>query len=357
MSHCAVRPVSLALLLACLMASPCGAQVPAEERQAQAEEEQVRAKAKLEAAIRDRDRANAQLRAKEAQLRARKAQLQVEVQAEDEDDAAEDLAAQPAFMFADENFDQWLYRELQNTAGARSRLDTLLLMRLEDVTQACDLEDWQRQKLQLAGRGDINRFFDRVEELRRKFQLVKTDQNRVGEILQEMQPLQLTFQTGPFGDTSIFAKTLKTTLTSEQHDGYEAAGRERRQFRYQACVELLVTKLDEALVMRGEQRRQFERLLLEETRPPARFGPYDRQVVMLQAAQISEDKLKPLFDDHQWKILSRQLQKARELEPFLKNGGMLPGGAGGDGAAAQPGGLPPGARIKRVRGVQPAPGF
>ncbi len=359
----AIHPVPLALLLALLAVSPCTAQAPAEERQVQAEEERARAEveeARAREARADAKRAEAQLRAREVQVRAaRQAQLAAEALADDDEDAAEDAVAQPAFMFADENFDQWLYRDLQNTAGARSRLDALLLMRLEDVSQACTLSDPQRQKLQLAGRGDINRAFDRVEELRRKFQLVKTDQNRIGEILQAMQPLQMTFQTGPFGDGSIFAKTLKTTLTSQQHADFEATGRERRQFRYKACVELLVTKLDESLVMDAGQRRQFERLLLEETRPPVRFGPYDRSVVMLQAARIQEDKLRPLFDDHQWKVLSRQLQKARELEPFLKNSGMFPGAE--DGAAVEPplvpAGLPPGVRIKRARVVQPAAAF
>lgn len=252
------------------------------------------------------------------------AQIKVEVQAEVLDDAVEELVAQPVFMFADENFDQWLYRDLQNTAGARSRLDALLLLRIEDVVQACRLTEVQRQKLQLAGRGDIKRFFDRIEELRRKFQLVKTDQNRVGEILQEIQPLQVVFQTGPFGDASIFTKTLKTTLTSGQVISYETAGRERRAFRYQACVELLVTKLDEALVLRAEERRQFEWLLLDETRPPARFSPYDQQVVLLQAARIPEEKLKKLFDERQWALLGRQFAKAREIEPFLKSNGFLP---------------------------------
>src|SRR5262249_40456127 len=159
-----------------------------------------------------------------------------------------------------------------------------------------------------------------------------------GEILQEMQPLQMAFQTGLFGDASIFAKTLKTTLNSQQREGYETASRERRQFRYQATIELLVTKLDEALVMRAAQRRELERLLLEETRPPAQFGPYDQQIVLLQAGQIAEEKLKPLFNEQQWQVLSRQFQKAREIEPFLRNNGLVPGA--GAGAVPQPLPLP-----------------
>ena len=100
-----------------------------------------------------------------------------------------------------------------------------------------------------------------------------------------------------------------------------------------------MAKLDEALVMRTEQRRQFERLLLEETLPPAQFGPYDRQVVMLQAAQLPEEKWKPLLDDRQWKNLTRQFQKAHDLEPFLKSSGLLPGansGAAGSTRAVSP---------------------
>jgi len=281
-----------------------------------------------------------------AQVRVK--QVQVRVEAEALDDAVDELVAQPVFMFADENFDQWLYRDLQNSAGARSRLDALLLLRLEDVVQACSLSDTQRQKLQLAGRGDIKRFFDRVEELRRRFQLVKSDQNRIGEILQEIQPLQLTFQTGPFGDTSIFSKTLNTTLTTEQREGYETAARERRKFRYQAGVELLVTKLDEALVMRAEQRRKFEQILIEETRPPAHFGPYDQQVVLLQAGRIPEEKLRALFDEHQWQTLTRQFQKARELEPFLKSNGFLPDAPAGADAA-------PAARVRQAKPVVAVP--
>ena len=157
-----------------------------------------------------------------AQVQVKRAQVKVQVEAINVDigDAVEELAAQPVFMFANENFDQWLYRDLQNAAGARSRLDALLLLRLDNIVQACSLSDPQRQKLQLAGRGDINRFFEHIEELHRKFQLVKTDQNRIGEILQEMQPLQMLFQVGLFGDASMFED-------SEKHAHFRAAGRIR----------------------------------------------------------------------------------------------------------------------------------
>jgi hypothetical protein len=278
------------------------------------------------------------------------------------EDAADEVVGQPVFMFADENFDQWLYQDMQNAAGARGRLDAQLTMRLDDVVASCGLNDAQREKLHLAGRGDIKRIFDRIEQLRRQFQTVKTDQNRIGEIMQAMQPIQVTLRTGTFGDTSLFAKALRNTLTTEQVDRYEGADRERRRFRYQAVVEAVVTRLDEDLVLLARQREKLVQTLLDETRPPANFGQYDPYVVMLQAARLPEEKLRPLFDDPQWKILKKQFDQARGLEPFLKANGFLPDSAPGavPGAAAGAAGIQPGLlfpAVRRARVVAPAAGF
>lgn len=267
----------------------------------------------------------------------------------DDDEAPEVNLAQPqpVFMVADENFDQWLYQEFRNAAGGRSRLESLLALRIEAVAQACELSDEQRQKLQLAGRGDIKRFTDRVEELRRKFQAVKTDQNRIQELLRDMQPYQTTIRNGPFDDSSFFSKTVKNALTADQKSRLEAAERDRRRFGYQAAIENVITLFDETLALRAQQREALEKLLLEETRPPVHFGPYDIYVVMLQASQLGEEKLKPLLDPPQWKRLQRLLDKARTFEPMLKANGILPEVAPADGA-------PPAARVRDAVKIRPA---
>ena len=255
------------------------------------------------------------------------------------DDLVEEVVVQPVFVMADENFEQWIFREFQNSAGARGRLDALLNLNIESVAEVCGLSEAQRQKLWLAGRGDIKRFFDSVDVLRRKFQQVKTDQNRLQELFRDVQPLHATFAAGPYGESSIFFKALKNTLTSEQTELYEQAARDRRAFLYRARVEELVVKLDEAITLRATQRRQFEKVLLEETRPPAQFGVYDDYVMLWQASRIPEERLKPVFDDRQWRTLSRHFEKIRGMEPFLKSNGLLPDGAAGA-AVLGPGVMP-----------------
>jgi hypothetical protein len=68
----------------------------------------------------------------------------------------------------------------------------------------------EEEKLILAGRGDIKRFFDRIEEMRLEFETVRKDV-RGGQLFllgPEMRSLSIEFQQGPFGDDSFFAKTL-----------------------------------------------------------------------------------------------------------------------------------------------------
>ncbi len=82
--------------------------------------------------------------------------------------------------------------------------------------------------------------------------------------------------------------------------------------------------LARSLGLTDDQRRRFETLLLEETRPPKEFGVADYQIVMYQAAKIPEAKLKPIFDDLQWRTLRRELAVAGNQEPWLKKQGLVP---------------------------------
>jgi hypothetical protein len=135
--------------------------------------------------------------------------------------------------------------------------------------------------------------------------------------------LQSTLAAGLFGDGSIFCKTVRKTLHDSQWSEFNKVEQERRLYRYRATIELMVSMLESGLPLLDEQRQAFIALLLEETRPPPRAGQYDYYVVMLKTSRIPEEKLKPLFDDVQWKILQTQLQQARGMEQWLKESGYV----------------------------------
>lgn len=108
-----------------------------------------------------------------------------------------------------ENFDRWLFAN-EHTEGERwTHLDEILEAKVGVAGKEHKLTDRQRAKLKLAGRGDIKRFFDRVEENRIDFEAQRQTYRTGRAALLGLDPLLQVYREGPFGDGSLFAKTLR----------------------------------------------------------------------------------------------------------------------------------------------------
>jgi hypothetical protein len=221
--------------------------------------------------------------------------------------------------------DQWIFNGVNNGAnGSLSRLDSLLKLQIADVGRSCGATEAQQKKLELAGRGDIKRFFDGIEEVKRKHAPLQNDAAVIQQVYQEIQPLRLVVSSGPFGEGSLFAKTLRKILSEEQTARYVAVVRERKLFRHRARIDLAVKQFDTTLGLTAAQRERFTKVLVEQTRPSKITGPYDTQVLMLQLAKLPEDRFKPIFDEAQWRLITQYLEQAKSMEFFLDRNGYVP---------------------------------
>ncbi len=252
----------------------------------------------------------------------------------------DDLGPQPVQMFArpvqvfevaSNQFDTWVFgnNARPRRAGApqewpNSLIESQLSLRVDEIDRICKVRPDQRAKLLLAGRGDVKRFMDRVDEKRKKFEEVRKDRNKFGLFHQELQPLRLAFSGGLFGTGSLLEKTLRRTLDEEQAEKYQGALRERAAYRYGAAVDLLSTKLARALGLSADQRERLARLIKDETRPPKSMGTLDFNVASYQASQVPMAKYEAILDDAQLKVLERQLVSWRRYEGMVKQQGYIP---------------------------------
>ncbi|NQV26226.1 MAG: hypothetical protein HQ518_17870 [Rhodopirellula sp.] len=225
--------------------------------------------------------------------------------------------------FTDEQFEQWVFQQYGNAATTRTRLRESLELYTEDVDQTCDLSDAQLRKLQLAGQGDIERFFRAYEKVKTKFQAIRNDQQKVNEIWQDISPLQIRMTTGLFDRDSLLQKSLVNTITREQFLKYAKVDEERRRFHHESKIGLVITLLDQSAPVTSKQRRQLTELLRSETKLPRKSGQYDYYAMMYQVSKISEDKLKPILDDIQWRVFNQQFNQMRGMEQWLKQNGLL----------------------------------
>lgn len=225
--------------------------------------------------------------------------------------------------FTDEQFEQWVFQQYGNAATARARLKESLELYTEDVDRSCGLSDAQKQKLRLAGRGDIERFFRAYEVVKKKFQAIRNDQQKVNQIFQDISPLQAQMMSGLFDSDSLLQKCLINTISRQQFLKYHKLDQERRRFHHESRVGLVVTMLDQSAPITAEQRRQLTTLLLRETRPPQKSGQYDYYVMMHQVSKIDAAKLKLILDDIQWQVFNQQLVQMRGIDQWLKQNGLL----------------------------------
>jgi hypothetical protein len=248
-----------------------------------------------------------------------------------DDDDDKDEPAQPNGVvvmqnnFTDETFEQWVFQNNGRYNGARQQLGLQLLLQIEDLDRTCKLTDLQKKKLQMTGQGDIKRFFDKYDKVKKKFDLLKNDQQKLfQEIWQDINPLQLILQSGLFLEDSILYKSLHNTLTPEQWKKYREHARERREFQHRYNIEFAVAMIEMNTPLRASQRRELMAALSTITKAPRRTGQYGYYVVMYQMAHTPEEKLKPLFDDIQWKALKATFQQYQGMRQWLKDSGQLP---------------------------------
>jgi hypothetical protein len=105
---------------------------------------------------------------------------------------------------------------------ARTRLNELLSQKVSVVDRVCRLTEAQKQRLQLAGRGDNKRLIDRLYEMEMQCQLVKDDADKVKALVQETERLMGGIsEPGRPLDKLLFDKTLEQLLTVEQRARYE----------------------------------------------------------------------------------------------------------------------------------------
>lgn len=222
------------------------------------------------------------------------------------------------------DIDQWIFQTTGGNPGvARVRLQTRVKVQLDELDGVCGLTDAQKKKLQLAASGDTRRFFDDVQRVRRKFQGEK-DQNAMQQIWQEIQPLQQKLATDIYGETSFFAKTLRSMLTPEQRAKYQMIVDERRRYRFRVMVATSLLSIERSVPLKHAQHMALKTLLLENIQPPQSFGQYDHYVVLYHLSRLPEEKIRPLFgDDAQWRLLQEHLRQVQGMEPFLIQNGLV----------------------------------
>ena len=250
------------------------------------------------------------------------AQREFEAGLQDEQEVEE--PEQDQFNIGVDNFDRWVFGQWGTAMAARGQLQLQLQLQIDAIDQVCDLTAAQQEKLQLAGQGDIWRFFARVAEVREFFIEARNDRQKINQIMQLIKPVQQQLQAGLFHSHSLLRKCIPRTLDSRQMDHYQQQKIERRRFHYDASIALTLEMLQEGIPLREPQRQRLAALIRERTPLPEQFGQYDCYLILWRLSRLPQEELKPIFDTIQWQAMLQAFHRARAMKPQLMKMGLLP---------------------------------
>jgi hypothetical protein len=151
------------------------------------------------------------------------------VQGGDDDDDVDERPASGQVHIDNAGFDLVFYGKGSNQRTTTDKLALILRKRIADIDRIAgserigELTDVQKGKLALAGRGDLQHLADRVDELRRKYQSVyvddkdfRTKMRVIQDLGREAQELRQVSRDGPFFAGSLFVKTMRRCLGSNE---------------------------------------------------------------------------------------------------------------------------------------------
>ncbi len=222
------------------------------------------------------------------------------------------------FVVSENQIEQWVFRSNNGNVSARQKVEGGLKIEIDLVKTAISLTADQEKKLELAGRGDISRFFNELNIQKKKFPPGAMNQEKFNQMWQQIQPLTARYQAGLHGRGSLFHKMLPIVLTSEQWDQYQQFERERQKRHYKAKIEIVLTVVDQRVPLTHDQRQRLIALILEKSEPPKVYGQNDYYLVMWRIAQIPEKDMRPIFDDQEWKAFTRMTQQVRGMGQWVQ---------------------------------------
>ncbi len=241
-----------------------------------------------------------------------------EVEVEVKEDAQQQHNHNP--WRVDQNLDGWIFSQHGNAKTAKRHIENQLKAKLASFDSQFGLDDDQKRKLLLAGRGDIEDFFSEVEGIRDEFK-DEQDQQKIQQVFQRIQPLQQKLQSGLFRGDSIMEKVSLRTLNDEQRDTFARNEERRLKASYDAAIKMTIAELEKSTPFTASQRKDLV-TLLEGTPTPKSFGQYVPYYVVYQLSKNGK-QVKEILEPGQAKAMQQALAQGQGMEQFLRQNGFI----------------------------------
>ena len=196
---------------------------------------------------------------------------------------------------------------------AQSEYAKDLASKLNEINRACQLNPDQQRLLELAGKGDIKRFFDRYFAMKEKVEKTKLSLDSP-DLSLEIDKLRVFGTSGLFHDSSLMGKTTRTILTPGQLERYEAMTLKAHQELTGKSIAAFEGSLGHSVSWPSENRNKFDAFLRKKVRLVRNSGSWGAASIAIQLGTIDKTEYERFLAPEQRQHLESWI---RVLEPYV----------------------------------------
>ncbi len=229
------------------------------------------------------------------------------------------------FEMTAEQLDHWVFENSYEMA--RQNHQTLIKLEIAQLDAACGLSPEQKRLLQLAGAGELQRFANIRTVLQARYAGRTYDQNKLGEVFQELQPYQALFQRRSLGSESLVIKLLPTLLDESQSERFSDWLEKRKLVEQRRQIDAAVALIEQQVPLTITQREQLVELFQSHTRPISADAS-ERHIStglgrLAQLNDVPPAAFQAFLDPPQWEALQAVFLPQRGHMRWLKEQNLL----------------------------------
>ena len=195
---------------------------------------------------------------------------------------------------------------------------------MEEILKRFRLAESHREKLKLAARGDVNRYLDDLEDVRRRFEAtLKEDKGIEGNGGQH----PATSEWAMVRKEATRFRTRHQKLFDQNSLVWKVAIRiaaEEDLKRRRLSISLVVREIASFVDLDSEQEQAFITLLQGELRPTRVHKDFDTVLVGYKCSQIPAQTLKSVFHDDQLPQVQQVLASYQQHRDLLTSHRLIP---------------------------------
>ncbi len=224
------------------------------------------------------------------------------------------------------DFDNWLFQGTgaNDEKGALKYFNQQIETQIGQLTKQIAFDNNQIARIKLAGRGDIKRFMDSVNQARRKFREVAGEDDDVNlqDVISLVTEPQQMVRAGLFGEQSLLQKVARGIATGPQRGEMEAERKRREKLK--ATVDLLseLFKVGTALGLSTSQVEQlYDRLEPQVFRTDESHA--NETLVGYLLSQLDAEVVDEILDPWQRPGFAKWSKRYESRKGYLENMGLL----------------------------------